>query len=137
MRKDDLEEGKRWLRQAEEDLDVAHSLLEAKKYYMVCFVCQQAAEKALKAYLYAQGEEFLFSHSVWKLCQLSSNYDKEFSSLKSKVKNLDIYYTEARYPNSLNSGIPAEFFEEKDATQAQEMAQEVIIFVKKRLKPDQ
>jgi HEPN domain-containing protein len=136
MRKDDIEEGKRWLRHAEEDLEAAQSLLDAEKYYMVCFVSQQVAEKALKAYLYAQGEEFLFSHSVWKLCQLSSNYDKEFSGLRTKVKNLDIYYVEARYPNSLDSGIPAEFFEEKDATQARKMAEEVIIFVKKRLKLD-
>jgi len=136
MRRDDLEEGKRWLRQAEEDLEAAQSLLEAKKYYMVCFVSQQAAEKVLKAYLYAQGEEFLFSHSVWKLCQLSTKYDKEFAALRSKVKNLDIYYTEARYPNSLDSGIPAEFFEEGDAVEARKLAEEVIVFVKKRLESD-
>ena len=124
------------MRQAEEDLEAARTLLDAKKYYMVCFVSQQAAEKALKAYLYAQGEEFLFSHSVWKLCQSSSKYDEEFAALRSKVKNLDMYYTEARYPNSLDSGIPAEFFEEKDASQARKMAEEVIIFVRKRLKLD-
>jgi HEPN domain-containing protein len=133
MRKDDLEEGKRWLRQAEEDLEAASALMQAGKYYMVCFVSQQAAEKALKGYLYAQGEEFLFSHSVWKLCHLSGKYDKRFQELSSRVKDLDLYYIEARYPNSLNSGIPAEFFEEKDAAQAGRLAKEVIDFVKERL----
>lgn len=45
-------EAMRWLDQAKEDLDSARILLENQKYYMVCFLSQQIAEKALKAVTY-------------------------------------------------------------------------------------
>lgn len=59
MRADPLREGARWLEQAEEDLRTAEVLAAAGRHYMVCFVCQQAAEKALKGLLDALGEELV------------------------------------------------------------------------------
>ncbi|MHA1291551.1 MAG: HEPN domain-containing protein [Promethearchaeota archaeon] len=41
-------EAKRWYDQSREDLKSAKILLENKRYYMVCFLSQQIAEKALK-----------------------------------------------------------------------------------------
>lgn len=40
-----LEEGKRWLAQA-----------EAERFYIVCFLAQRSAEKAIKTYLYGREE---------------------------------------------------------------------------------
>lgn len=54
MRKKPLEEGQRWLRQAQEDLRWARHLAEQGAYHLACFLAQQVAEKALKAFLYAQ-----------------------------------------------------------------------------------
>jgi HEPN domain len=42
-------EAQRWLRQAQADLDVVHTLHAAGHHAAACFYSQQAAEKALKA----------------------------------------------------------------------------------------
>ncbi|MHA1253094.1 MAG: HEPN domain-containing protein [Candidatus Helarchaeota archaeon] len=42
----------RWFRQAESDLKAAKNRKKKKKYNWSCFQAQQAAEKALKAFLY-------------------------------------------------------------------------------------
>ncbi|MHA1372166.1 MAG: HEPN domain-containing protein, partial [Promethearchaeota archaeon] len=57
MRHDAKAEGFRWLKQAEADRKGAQLLFDGGSYHLACFVGQQIAEKALKAYLYAQGEE--------------------------------------------------------------------------------
>lgn len=56
MRESARIEGQRWLEQAQFDLKWARHLKSKGAYYLVCFLAQQVAEKALKAFLYAQGE---------------------------------------------------------------------------------
>ena len=51
--RDSRTEGERWLEQAQADLDVVCTLITAGHYAAACFHSQQAAEKALKAVLYA------------------------------------------------------------------------------------
>ena len=115
-------EASRWLEQATEDYRSAEVLLEAGRHYMVCFVSQQIAEKALKAYLYAQGRDWVFGHSVSKLCLSCAEGEDAFVALHREIKNLDQYYIEARYPNGLPESIPAEFYNEEDAHTALGMA---------------
>jgi HEPN domain-containing protein len=47
-----LREGMRWLDQAEADLKTSRDCLNAENYYASAFFSQQAAEKALKGFLY-------------------------------------------------------------------------------------
>lgn len=119
-------EAGRWLTQAQEDLKTAEVLFESRRFYMVCFLSQQIAEKAIKAYLYSRGKDIVYGHSVAKLCEKSAEYNTRFTSLKKEIKNLDQYYIEARYPNGLPDSIPAEFFEEEDAHGAIEMARKAV-----------
>ena len=128
------EEGSRWLRQAEEDFSALEILQRGEKFYMVCFVAEQAAEKALKGYLYAKGEEAVLLHSVSKLCDWAGRYDAAFRKLRKKIKELDTFYVAARYPNGLVGNIPAEFYDEGDAERAVAMAKEAIELVKKKIK---
>ena len=79
MRKGALEEGRRWVEQAKEDLKWAKELARLGGYHLACFLAQQVAEKALKGYLYGQGEEIVLGHSVERLCELASSYDPRFS----------------------------------------------------------
>jgi HEPN domain-containing protein len=51
MRKDPIEEGKRWLEQASEDLKWSRDLAKRGGYHISCFLAQQVGEKALKAFL--------------------------------------------------------------------------------------
>ena len=119
-------EAVRWLEQARQDYKSAEVLRDGERYYMVCFISQQIAEKALKAYLYSRGHDLVFGHSVAKLCDSCVPYDQKYSELKSEIKNLDQYYIEARYPNGLPESVPAEFFDETDARHALAMAKQAL-----------
>lgn len=54
MKHDPENEAKRWLLQAKYDLDDANFSSEGKRFNIACFLSQQVAEKALKAYLIAK-----------------------------------------------------------------------------------
>ena len=133
MKPDPKAEGLRWLRQAERDLDDAEYSLAGRRYNLACFLCQQTAEKALKAILYAKGAEQVLGHSVADLATECANLDDDFRVLKPKAAPLDHYYVPTRYPNSLPGGIPAEAFDEADARRALALAGEVIRLVKTKL----
>mgnify|MGYP005839913831 CR=1 FL=1 len=133
MKPNPLNEGKRWLRQAEEDLSDVRSLRERGRHHLACFMAQQAAEKALKAYLYAQGAEAPWGHSVADLAEAASAFDQAFTELKWRVTPLDQYYIPTRYPNSLPGGIPAEAFTEHDSQRALNLAEDALRFVAEKL----
>lgn len=134
MRKSPLEEGHRWLTQAEEDLRWARRLLEEGGYHLACFLAQQVAEKALKAFLYAQGEEMVLGHSVHRLAQEAAAWIPDFSSLATRWGILDTYYIPTRYPNGLPDGIPAQVYNRPVAEDAVKLAEEVVMFVAHRLR---
>ncbi len=136
MRPDPAHEGLRWLRQAEHDLSDAEYSALGGRFSLACFLCQQAAEKALKAFLYARGAEQVFGHSVADLAVECGNLDGDFRTLKPKAAPLDHYYVPTRYPNSLPGGIPAEAFDESDARRALALAREVIGVAKAKLSAD-
>ncbi len=110
MRRDARAEGMRWLEQAQADREGARLLFEGKSYHLACFVAQQIAEKALKAFLYAQGEEFVVGHSVEALCRWAAEFDSDFEALREVAAPLDGYYIPTRYPNGLPDSIPARVY---------------------------
>jgi HEPN domain-containing protein len=133
MRPDAREEGRRWLAQAEHDLAFAELAARERYFNHACFQSQQAAEKALKAFLYGHGAEHVFGHSVGELVEACARIDGQFVALRPRVSPLDQFYLTARYPNSLPGGIPAEAFNRDDAVRALGMAGEVLALVKGRL----
>src|SRR3990172_1616102 len=110
MRKTPIEEGRRWLEQAEHDLKWAGLHAEQGGYHLACFDAQQVAEMALKAFLYAQEEEIVLGHSVERLCSSAAAHDPAFGVKSKRWSMLDGYYVAARYPNSLPDSIPAKVF---------------------------
>ena len=64
MKPEPRAEGRRWLTQAENDLQFAALASREGFFAQACFNSQQAAEKALKAFLYARGAEQVMGHSV-------------------------------------------------------------------------
>lgn len=119
--------------QAEADLETVDILISSKRYYMACFAAQQSAEKAIKAYLYGRGEEFVFGHSIAKLCKRAAEYDVAFLDLRKDVKNLDQFYVETRYPNGLPDEIPATFFDLADAERGRNMCGKVLDLIRQRI----
>ncbi|MCX8103538.1 MAG: HEPN domain-containing protein [Candidatus Bipolaricaulota bacterium] len=128
------EEGRRWLEQAEEDLKWTLHLAREGAYHLACFLAQQVAEKALKAFLYARGREIVLGHSVERLCREAAQYDAAFATHAQRWALLDGYYVPTRYPNSLPGSIPARVYTKEAAEEATRLAEEVVSVVRARLK---
>ncbi len=126
-------EGARWFRQAERDLEDAVYNREGERYNLACFLCQQAAEKAVKAYLYRRGAEDVWGNSLLDLCEDAKIFEMFFDTIKAEARQLDKYYDITRYPAYLPSGIPAEAFDDDDAERAIELAGIVVRFVGERV----
>jgi HEPN domain-containing protein len=111
-------EEERWLRQAEKDLESARDSSKAEHYEWACFQSQQAAEKALKAFLYSKGLRAILTHSIRELVLDCSKYETDFTNFLGQAKVLDTYYIATRYPNGLvGNEIPAQYYSEEDASQ--------------------
>jgi HEPN domain-containing protein len=130
MREDPFHEGERWLAQAEQDLHWAKHLVEAGGWHIACFLAQQVAEKAIKAFLYAQGEEIVLGHSVQRLCAAAAKFKPEFTTKSRRWSILDGYYIPTRYPNGLPDGVPADVYTREAAQSAVTLADEVVNWVK-------
>ena len=126
-------EGARWLRQAERDLEDAVYNRQGERYNVACFLCHQAAEKAVKAYLYRRGAEDVWGNSLIDLCEDAKIFEMFFDTIKAEARQLDKYYDITRYPTYLPSGIPAEAFDDIDAERAIELAGIVVRFVGERV----
>jgi HEPN domain-containing protein len=112
--------------QAEVDLEAARTL-SPRFAALACFHAQQAAEKALKAILYAAGQRPVLGRSVAELGASVERHSPEFRDLRSRVGKLDRYYIPTRYPNGLpEGGSPSEAFDAEDASSAIESAQGAI-----------
>ncbi len=122
-------EAARWLEQARRDLEAAESIFAQSLWWIACFQSQQAAEKAVKAFLYRSGERLVLGHSVAELVRQAMEYDARFEELRSSASMLDRFYIPTRYPDGLPGGIPAESYSQQDARQALEMAKEILTFV--------
>jgi len=133
MRRSAFEEGLRWLEQALEDLHWARDLAQRGGHHIACFWAQQVGEKALKAFLYAQGEEIVLGHSIERLCAAATQWQPEFEEKAKRWSILDGYYVPTRYPNSLPDSIPAKVYTQKAALEAVDLAQETVDYVRSQL----
>ena len=123
-------EARRWFQGAEADLAVVRTLQGAGHHAAACFHSQQAAEKALKALLYAQGARVVLGHSVRELARQCEGHDPAFAAVADDTALLDQFYITTRYPNGLPApAIPSQSFTSAQAQAAQESAARVIRLV--------
>lgn len=134
MRPPHEQEASRWLAEARHDLDTARYLADGQRYNTACFICQQSAEKALKAFLYAHEVEDPWGHSVDVLLEDAITYDAGLEVLRKDGPALDKYYIPTRYPNGLPGGIPSRAYTAEDARLALASATRVLEGVASRLK---
>lgn len=124
-----MEEFKKWLKQAEEDLKWAKSSVGSKIFYGACFAAQQSVEKNLKAFLIFHKKPLRKTHDVLTLLEDCIDIDKGFESLKLLVGVVAPYYVETRYPDLIEQAD----FDSKEAAKACDAAREIIEFVKSKL----
>ena len=88
-----------WLVKADVDLSAARALLSTGGLYeVVAFHAQQAAEKALKAFLVWHQTEFPKTHDISRLITLSANADESLAASVAAAAELTPYGVEYRYP---------------------------------------
>jgi len=128
-----IEEGKRWLAQAQQDLADAKTLLKARSYASSCFHAQQAAEKAAKGFLYSRGTRAIVSHSVTKLVSECAKVETNFARFVKAAKELDRHYIGSRYPNFYAEGAAYEYYTREMADKCIRYATSILSAVEKLL----
>jgi HEPN domain-containing protein len=95
-------EAKAWMVKAWRDLETARRAAtgEPPFYDIAVYHCQQAAEKAVKAFLAHHGKPYEQTHDIEVLVDLACEIDSTFSTLTDAGDALTPYATRFRYPNA-------------------------------------
>lgn len=64
----------------------------------ICFHCQQAVEKFLKAFLIYHDTEFPYTHNLKDLIDIAATIDPHITQFREKAEQLTPYAVEIRYP---------------------------------------
>lgn len=87
-----------WLEIAKEDLEVAGLCFSNNKYLHCAYMCQQALEKTLKAYIAAADEIPMPIHHLPQLAQDAGLWDMFDAENHIFLRAMTTYAIEARYP---------------------------------------
>lgn len=117
---DNLESAQEWLHFAQMDIQAAQFLLEMRPVpnEIICYHCQQCAEKSLKAILVKNHQEPRKIHDLVHLLQDVCEIVPELKAVLGMVAGLTDYSILTRYP-------PARQIDSSEASQAVRDAQKV------------
>ncbi|MCK4614774.1 MAG: HEPN domain-containing protein [Thermoplasmata archaeon] len=94
---------KQWVIKADHDLGIVEHELNLPEEDMirdaVCFHCQQAAEKYLKAFLVYHQKKFPRTHNIELLLEQCAKIDSDFADIE--VRELSSFAVEIRYADDL------------------------------------
>jgi HEPN domain-containing protein len=118
-----------WLARAERDLQVCANELTVTPPLpeMTAYHAQQAAEKALKAYLTLNGVPFRHTHNLLELLTQCQALDASFAQLSTAAQMLNPYSTQFRYPGGPLAP------PEPEARQALRLAGQIVGMVRPRI----
>ncbi len=95
-----------WLDKANSDLKNAEIILAAETdsppLDTVCFHCQQASEKFIKAFLIFHGRQFPYTHNLADLVAVCMKVDMKFAVIQRKAETLTPFAVEIRYPDDFH-----------------------------------
>jgi HEPN domain-containing protein len=121
---------KEWIHKAEHDLGMAELALENKPEYTdsICFHCQQAVEKYLKAFLVFLDIRFEKKHNLGYLLDLIKEKEEVLDEYYEMIEKLEDYAVEIRYPDDWIEPTLEE------ATESHEIANHIKEFVLNKIK---
>ena len=101
MNERDTELARSWFRKAESDLLSVRNNLAAAEVPtdVVCFHCQQAAEKYLKGFLAWHAVPFGRTHDFVELVTLVARIAPTFAGMRKPAELLTDYAVDVRYPD--------------------------------------
>jgi len=100
-----LDDAALWFYKADADFDAAKILDGAHKKHteIICYLCAQAAEKNLKAYLVYQNHAIENTHNLPYLNKLCTTYTPQFEEIKTECGILNKFNNDIRYPNGIET----------------------------------
>ena len=92
---------KEWTDLGKQDLATARFLMTMRPipFEIIGFLCQQAVEKHLKAFLIQNGQEPDKTHNLVFLLSGCETYNQEFHALSDFCSQLNVYAVRTRYPH--------------------------------------
>jgi HEPN domain-containing protein len=93
-----------WFHFGDNDLRAAKILEQShpQPLEIICYHCQQSAEKYLKGYLVSKGVVSPPKiHDLGILCEMCAKFDENFFDLEAACKILTAYAAQARYPDEM------------------------------------
>lgn len=126
---DEMEIARQWLAKARNDLLNADNNLNSDDVPTdtVCFHCQQAAEKLLKAYLAGNGQIYPITHDLFLIMEKILPLNNDAERLRDSLAILMPYAVEIRYPDDWY--MPTE----EDAREARTAAGQVLEWLESAL----
>jgi HEPN domain-containing protein len=93
-----------WLRFADDDIDTVLLLKEMRPQHfeIICYHCEQAAEKYLKGFLVSKDQMPPKIHDLPNLCHLCAEYDNSFLGLLPYCNYLTQFGIQPRYPKEIS-----------------------------------
>jgi HEPN domain-containing protein len=92
-----------WVKKAEEDYLAAVDLARRRKrqlHNLVCFHCQQSAEKYLKARIEEAGLRIARTHDLESLLNIVIQAEPLWAALRPALQNLTDFAVDFRYPGN-------------------------------------
>ncbi len=126
MRPDQRPDVLAWLHKAESDLQMADFAMTADLPDQACFHAQQAAEKALKSLLVADGRFVPRTHNLPLLLDTLHGTEWDTPEFVHRAAEVTLYAVGARYPDFDEPGT-------RQAADAVGFAQEVMAIVRRKL----
>ena len=129
MEPEGIRQTREWLEKSLHDRISAEVLLTSPELSLTdtaSFHCQQAVEKALKAFLTYHGQIFEKVHAIARLCRHCATIDPGFEQISEPAATLSRFAVQFRYPGDPNPSI-------EEVHDALKVVKEVTAFVLERL----
>ena len=124
-----------WIAFVRRDVQAADVLRRNGIYEESCFHSQQAAEKALKAFLLYNGQTPPRIHDLADLLTRCLTFDTTLNAFRAECTTLNQYYAPTRYPDVaaaiLSAGLPGQ----TEAQRALDYARAILSTIEMRLFP--
>jgi HEPN domain-containing protein len=128
-----MNEPRKWLEFAHEDLRLAEMALGEGITNQTCFHAQQGIEKALKSFLRHHQRSVPKTHVLRELLRLCRRLDGSFEALRDTCIRLDRYYIPTRYPDALPGIAPEGLPTRHDAEEAVALLRQALSWIEAKL----
>ena len=124
-----------WIAFARRDVQAADVLQQHGIYEESCFHSQQAAEKALKAFLLYNGQTPPRIHDLLDLLARCLTFDSTLNAFRAACTTLNQYYAPSRYPDAAAAVLPGGLPGQTEAQRALDYARVILSTIETRIFP--